>query len=289
MDNIIEHFIRSRNGIDLNVYHVGTEKCAPGHHYGPAVRDHYLIHYILKGQGIFYVGDKTYKLSKDQGFLICPNIVTFYEANNDDPWEYIWVGFNGFKAEAYLKHANITLENPIFVYNKDRNLEECLSNMIAAGKYKKSDEIRLKGLIHIFLSELMENSNPIDVESKYNKNIYIRKAVEYISDNYYRNITIEEIANYLSLSRNYFCSIFKNTLEKSPKEYLIQFRMDKACEYMHNNNLSIGDISRSIGYNDPLTFSKVFKKIKGLSPKRYREHQKEFTHSCTGQGDTPNL
>lgn len=281
MDNIIEHIIRERNGIDLNVYHVGIEKCAPQHHYGPAVRDHYLIHYILKGQGTFYVGDKIYKLSKDQGFLICPDIITYYEADFYDPWEYMWVGFNGFKATSYLKHANLTFENPVFVYNKDRALEECLSSMIAANNYKKSNEIRLKGLIHIFLSELIDNSNSnvSQIETRCDKNIYVKKAVEYISSNYYRDISIKEIADYLGLSRNYFCSIFKDALGKSPQEFLIQFRMDKACEYMHNNNLSISDISRSVGYDDPLTFSKMFKKTKGLCPERYRQYQKDFIQS----------
>ena len=147
--------------------------------------------------------------------------------------------------------------------------------MIAACKYKKSNEIRLKGLIHIFLSELIDNSNINGVEQKYAKDIYIRKAIEYIANNYARDMTIKDIADYLCLSRNYFCNIFKKAIGKSPQEYLIQYRMDKACEYMYNNDLSISDISRSVGYGDPLTFSKVFKKAKGLSPKKYREYQQK--------------
>jgi YesN/AraC family two-component response regulator len=187
----------------------------------------------------------------------------------------MWVGFNGFKAESYLKYANITQENPTFVYDKDRALEECMSNMIAACKYKKSNEIRLKGLIHIFLSELIDNSNINGVEQKYPKDIYIRKAVEYITNNYARNITVRDIADYLCISRNYFCSIFKKAIGKPSQEYLIQYRMDKACEYMYNNDLSISDISHSVGYEDPFTFSKVFKKTKGLSPKQYRQCQQK--------------
>jgi mannose-6-phosphate isomerase-like protein (cupin superfamily) len=66
---------------DLNMYHCGTEDCAPGHDYGPAVKDHYLIHYILDGKGTFHVGEKIYQLGKGQGFLICPNVITYYQAD----------------------------------------------------------------------------------------------------------------------------------------------------------------------------------------------------------------
>jgi YesN/AraC family two-component response regulator len=58
----------------------------------------------------------------------------------------------------------------------------------------------------------------------------------------------------------------------SPQEFLIRYRMDKASEFMLTNSLSISEISRSVGYEDPLAFSKIFKKIKGASPREFREH-----------------
>ena len=53
---------------DLVIYNWGHQICPSSHYYGPAVRDHYLIHYILNGKGIFQVGDKTYNLGKDRAF-----------------------------------------------------------------------------------------------------------------------------------------------------------------------------------------------------------------------------
>ena len=60
------------------------EKCKPSYSYGPAVRDHYLIHFIIKGSGIFYVNGKSYEIKANQGFLICPDVVTYYKADNQD-------------------------------------------------------------------------------------------------------------------------------------------------------------------------------------------------------------
>ena len=100
--------------VDLCLCFCGIEVCKSSHSFGPAIREHYIIHYILDGKGIYKVGDKVYNLEKNQGFLICPGDLTYYEADNDDPWTYIWVAFNGIKSEQYLKYANLSLEYLIF-------------------------------------------------------------------------------------------------------------------------------------------------------------------------------
>jgi len=89
--------------------------------------------------------------------------------------------------------------------------------------------------------------------------------------NYSRDISVMELARHIGLDRSYLCSLFKEYLKVSPREYLIKYRMDKACELMKNPSLSISDVARSVGYSDPLGFSKMFKKVKGCSPKAYRE------------------
>jgi YesN/AraC family two-component response regulator len=88
--------------------------------------------------------------------------------------------------------------------------------------------------------------------------------------NYSRKMTISELARSIGLDRSYLGSIFKEQLSTSLQNYLKNYRMDKACELMKNETLSIGDISRSVGYDDPLLFSKLFRKCKGVSPREYR-------------------
>jgi AraC-like DNA-binding protein len=264
--------IERLNASDLIMYQCGTQKCKPGHYYGPAVRDHSLIHYIFEGKGIFQVGDKTYNLSGGQGFLICPGIVTYYQADFDDPWHYSWIGFHGLNAEFFLKKAGLCAENPIFTYRKDRFIENCFKQMLESGQMPKSKEIRLLGLLYLFLSQLIEeNKQPLAPEKDINrKEQYAKKIAEFIEINYSRKISIREIARYVGLDRSYMGTIFKEHFNTSPQDYLINFRLNKACDLMKNPGLSIGDVSRSVGYDDPLLFSKMFKKIKGMSPKAYR-------------------
>lgn len=264
------------NLTDIDMYQCGEERCKPGHDYGPAVRDHFLIHYILEGEGKFYVGEKVYKLRKNQGFLICPDIVTYYQADYENPWHYIWVGFNGLKAESYLRRASITADNPVFTYDCDDYIKNCLKEMIKAENVKKGREIKLTGLLYLFLSRLIEiNGNDrIACDDEDSKELYVKKSVEYIQRNYSRKLTVSSMAKYIGIDRSYLGSLFKQYLGISPQQYIMKFRIDKACELMRNPALSIGDISRSVGYEDQLLFSKTFKKIKGISPKAFRSKYK---------------
>jgi AraC-like DNA-binding protein len=265
--------IHRLNHTDLNMYQCGTQECEPGHLFGPAVRDHYLIHYIFSGKGKFCVGDRIYHLQRNQGFLICPDAVTYYQADMKDPWSYSWVGFHGIKAAAYLMNAGLTMETPIFTCENDEYIGSCFSQMITAKNLQKGREIRLLGLLYLFLSQLMEQNGKesFSEHPEGRKENYIKKAIEYIGMNYSRRMSIAEIAQYIGLDRSYLGSIFRERLDTSLQDFLINYRIDKACELMMNESLSIGNISRSVGYEDPLLFSKIFRKLKYKSPREFRK------------------
>ena len=270
-EKIVSHIdITNRDGVDLNMYQCGIEECHPSHSFGPALRDHYLIHYILEGSGTFYMDDVEYVLGQGQGFLIPPNVVTYYKADHDTPWTYVWVGFHGLKAETYLQRANITRNNPILSYQGD-GLKDSILKMMAVDTFSPYRDLKLQGYLYLFISDLIENSPTISYSKETTTDIYIREAIHFIETNYSRPIRVTDIATNLSLDRSYFSNIFKKALQKTPQEFLLEFRMNKACELMKNPALSIHNISLSVGYVDPFNFSKMFKKLKGLSPSEYRK------------------
>lgn len=272
---LTDYYFESINDVDLNMYHCGTHDCEPGHSFGPAVRDHYLIHYIFQGKGFFRADGITHYLEKGQGFLIYPDEVTYYESDGDEPWSYCWAGFQGLKAEKYLENANFTRGNPTFNYNKDNYIRDCIQNMISANEFGINREIQQVGWLYLLLSKITESTTESTFKNR-DENIkehYVKKAVAFISMNYSENISINQIAHHIGLDRSYFCTIFKECLHISPKEFLINFRINKACELMQKSELSIGDVSRSVGYQDPLQFSKILKKYKGASPREYRKMQ----------------
>lgn len=261
------------NNLDLKLYYCGTQDCSPNHSWGPAIKEHFKIHYIHKGKGIFRVGNETYHLEEGQGFLICPNVIAYYKADDKEPWSYSWCAFDGINAEAYLKRANLTNSNPIFEYNKDDKVNKCFDEMIQATNWEKSSDLRLQSSLYLFLATLIDEV-VLDLsykEAKTNKNIYINKAIDFIHINYSRKIRVSEVANFIGLDRKYISKLFKDIVGVTIQDYLISFRINKAKEMMKDKQLSIGDISRSIGYDNPLIFSKIFKKVNGISPSKYRD------------------
>ena len=88
------------------------------------------------------------------------------------------------------------------------------------------------------------------------------------------DINIETIAKELRISSGHLRYLFKKSKGIAPKAYLTQLRMNRAAELLETTNYTIGEISKSVGYDDALCFSKAFKKVTKLSPYNYRASKK---------------
>lgn len=139
---------------------------------------------------------------------------------------------------------------------------------------KRGSDVKRLAYLYLFLYKLTEvNAKDLYYDSRENRHdSYISKALQYIEMNYSRKLTVSMIADWVGLNRSYLNSIFKEELGKSLQQYLIEFRILKACELLESENLSIGDVSRSVGYTDQLLFSKVFKRLHGVTPSEYRKN-----------------
>ncbi|MGB4716680.1 MAG: AraC family transcriptional regulator [Bacillota bacterium] len=261
-----------RDSIELNVYHCGIQQCERRHSFGPAVRDHFLIHYVLDGTGMFRTESNTYSLGKAQGFLICPGQVTYYEADADTPWAYAWVGFHGMRAQHYLKLACLDESNPIFTTLDHDATSELLKQMVKSCTLTRSREIRLRGYLYQFLAHLVEAApRPVEQKGQSRAELYVQEAVKYIQLNYSEHISVNEVARHVGVDRSYLCALFRQVLGTSPQEFIIRFRIEKSRELMKDARLGISDIARSVGYENPSTFSKAFRRVLNVSPSHYRQ------------------
>ena len=263
----------SYNNLDLNLYTCGREACISKHSYGPAIRSGYMIHYILKGKGIFKVNDKIYHLGKNEAFLIEPNNLIYYEADVVDPWEYIWIGFSGVKAKEFLNRTSVCIDHPIMMLNQDDELIQCMESIVTASSFTSNKDLILTSKLYEFIFNLCELFPNREMNSQVKQQKYIEDALLFIEQNYSHNITIKDIAKYISIDRSYLHRLFKQYVNKSPQEFLLNLRIEKACFLLTNSTLRIGDIARSVGYTDVLLFSKTFKKLKKHTPSEYRKSQ----------------
>jgi AraC-like DNA-binding protein len=257
---------------DIQFYYTGTEQCVPGHSWGPGIKDHYKILYVHSGKGIYRIGEEVYHLSKGFAFLLFPDRVAYYQADQDDPWSYSWVAFNGSQAKPYLLAAGFSPEHPVIACSKDQEIRQCLSRLFDAHQQCYSKPLQMTSALYAFLALVLESAGEPPVsQSGRTKDSYVAQAVSFMETNYSRSVTIEEMAHALGLNRKYLTSLFKSATGMPPQQYLCRYRMDKACGLLSETSLSIKEISYSVGYADQLLFSRMFKKAYSMSPSQYRD------------------
>ena len=263
--------MKNRKFSDFYLCFCGYPKCSPLHSFGPAVRPNYILHYIVDGKGKFLVNGEEYNLRKGQGFLIEPEVQTFYQADEEVPWTYLWIGFGGKKAEDYLRDLGLNKKQLIFQCGCGEELKQIVYSMLKHRKYTAANEYFLEGLLYTFFGTLKENMEIAGNAGEKDGNLYVRKAVEFIQNNYADPVRVKDIADYVGVNRSYLYTLFQDNLQLSPKEYLTNFRLTRAAELLQLTDLSVETVAMSCGYQDALGFSKIFKAKMGITPSAYRK------------------
>lgn len=257
------------NSLGLAVYSCGIQKCPPLHSWGPAVRDHYLIHCIVSGHGTFTSRGKQYRLAAGDGFVVVPEHIVSYAADRDDPWEYCWVGFNGSDAKRLMEQTGLLGREPVF-HCGDRKLEKLLADICDLTGSDPGSETRMESALLMFLAELMDRFGKPAVP-RGNGYEYVQKAIKYIDYNYSMNISIGDVAASVGISRSHLYRLFVQHISIPPNEYLVRYRVNKAAALLETGKLTVGETAYSTGFSDQLYFSRVFKKYMGMPPSRYME------------------
>ena len=112
-------------------------------------------------------------------------------------------------------------------------------------------------------------------EKHVNTNSYVDSAKEFIRLNFYRNVSVKEVADHVGLSDRYLYNLFIKHIGKSPKEYLTELKIEKAKRLLITSNYSVSEIAVSCGFGDVLSFSKYFSKKVGVSPTAYKNRKKQ--------------
>ena len=266
----------NENFVDLSLYQFGYEHTDPSHSYGPAARNHYLFHYVLSGTGILYADDskgntKEYRIKSNQGFMIFPGQINTYISDKNLPWEYVWIEFDGLRVKEALDIAGLSCDSPVY-HAKFKELRETMvQEMLYLTGQEDFSPFHLIGHLYLFFDAMLQSIAPeANTSQKRLQDYYIHEALTYIEQNFQNDITVEDIAKICGLNRSYFGKIFKDSTGKTPQQFLLTYRMIKATELLKLTKLSIGDISNAVGYTNQLHFSRAFKNVYGIPPRKWR-------------------
>lgn len=294
---------------DFVVLFSGEADVVGGHYIGPAVHDYFLLHVVTAGEGTFETLGEKYRLKEGDAFLIFPDILVKYEASKMAPWTYMWVGFSGEQAEKALGRIGLTPEraalrglSPGKLRDMFGSLRDCLDHGATAelGSMAASGWLRLV-LHELGAAALAGNAPPVDgvtgmdggedepkmmtrqagaggrpmnrplpEDALPSRQGQIDQAIRMLSYQYGQHISIADIARKLGYHRAHLTKLFKETTGMSPMQYLNKIRMKKA-EKLLAGDLTIAQVAASVGFNDPLFFTKQFRKWRGLSPTEFRK------------------
>ncbi|WP_026489539.1 AraC family transcriptional regulator [Butyrivibrio sp. XBB1001] len=271
MEKAYKLLFNTEESDDLYVYCCGLSQTEPGHSFGPALKPHFMIHYVLSGKGSFSIGGKRYPLTEKYGFLIVPDELAYYVADEKDPWTYVWIGFGGRRAEEIVSQLGLSLQQPVFKSEKSKDIYDIVKDMMDHNTFSVEDDLRRNGLLSMFLSVIASGLSVTPKSDSGSANDYVNRAQAYVRSNYCNPIKVTDIADYVCINRSYLYTLFQNALGISPQQYLARYRIAKAVELLQLTSLPIESVAISCGYSDPLVFSKAFKQEKGISPSTYRK------------------
>ena len=235
---------------DINPVDCGWERCEPSHSFGPTARMYWLLHYVVSGSGVFESGGVRHPVRAGQMFVIHPLETTFYQADEHDPWEYIWIGFT----------TALTLPAPLReqAVVQHSGLGSLFSSVLRLRTMAQGRELFLCGQVYQLLSLLSERQP--------SENDYVEQAQTYLASNYMQDVSISGLAARLGLNRSYFSTLFHRRTGLSPQQYLLRCRMEHARELLCSHAFTPGEAALAVGYPDIFAFSRMFKRYYGVSP-----------------------
>jgi len=264
-DDFLHNSERSEE-LSLQFVRFGKEQSYPKRTIKNRSSEDFILHYITDGKGSF----NGTPLFRGDGFVTFPHMIHTLQADANDPWKFCWVCFRGRDAYAQLRNVGITPQRCIFRYGFFERMSAVFEELIYQTHEDADMDLYMTSRFYELLSyhrkEYLETA-PI-ADAKYR---YVSDAMEYMNSHLSEMLRMEQLADMLHISRKYLCRLFQVYLGISPKEYMLQKRMEEATYLLAHTDLALPEIARRVGYEDYTQLTRLFKSKLGMSPKQYRE------------------
>lgn len=261
--------------------------------------DYFQIWYVVKGEFMHAFDDHYYRMVKGNLFIVPPYAIhrvdlipgqDIHIIGMEFIPQFVCEGFSYGSERAETRSFDASYLEPFFLEGKEvkpkfaltgevnreivRLLEEMLGEFQSAKRY---NELILRAdllkLLTILIRETAKQSGKLKDEDerveKYRE--LMSAAITYVNEHYSEDLRLETVCRTFSISKSYFCQLFKRFTGKTYSDYLIDYRVHKAAELLLESDMSVTDIGSTVGFNDSAYFSRIFKRQTGVTPSHYKK------------------
>ena len=245
---------------------IGYTRDAEHSTYGPCLRKGCTIHYVLNGKGTFNGNPVT----KGQGFLIYDKTIAEHIADEEAPWELLWITLTGRNAKELLEEYNADSDTGIFNFTSSQLVAETAKSIRDYNEPEMSSTKLLEIFLRLHNNCIKQKKNELHT---FDAQSYVDWAINYIKTNIYRDVTVTELTTRIGISQPYLYKLFRERFNQSPKQYIMSQKIEIAKNLLTDTDMTVTEIANSVGYQDLLTFSRMFLTKEKISPQKYRKKQ----------------
>lgn len=254
---------------DLYPLSMGYYPDASGHRMDRELHDDNLLIYCVDGAGDAWVEGRHHPIRKGDLVLLPRSCSHRYQSDSDRPWSIFWLHFEGHQAESFIDHLQWTLDAPVrsvgvvpqLIADVERLMDTRLSGFNANSLVHAASSLRQ---VLAFIASIVPAADSGSI-------LDLQEIHGFMQHNIHRHLELDALAARFHLSKYYFSKRYRAMTGQSPIQQFIRFKMEHACYLLDVSSLQISAIAAELGYDDAYYFSRLFSKVVGLSPSRYRK------------------
>lgn len=230
--------------------------------------DEYILLYCTEGEGYIVLEKEFYNLKANTYIILPKNISHKYGSSLNNPWSIYWIHFSGHYSDCLYSRYKEEYKETVVETPFDPTRIKLFEELLALTDHDLTTysieflHVKLLQLISLFIYRKKD-----ELENEKNR---IYQSITYMKKNVDQKVTIKELANLTNYSVTHYSQLFREQTGYSPIQYFLRLKIQLACQYLYFSKLSMKEICKNIGIEDPYYFSRLFKKQMSLSPKQYR-------------------
>ncbi len=251
----------------------------------PKAKDHYtyrkkglpenFIFYCVDGYGWYELEGQRHQIGPNEFFILPQNVEHSYGNDPEHPWSIYWIHFGGEGLAAFNETLAVQKHFKPFLVKNNAQTTAIFTKIYKALQlgYSIDNLLFANMCLTHFLTLFIYNSRHYDTVEADTPDC-VDGAILYMQQHIDENISLNELSKHYNYSVSRFSNLFRQKTGYAPIDYFLQMKMQKACQELDFTTHSIKYIAFSMGFDDPYYFSKRFKTIIGVSPKKYRSMKK---------------